>query len=265
MKRGSLIVLGLVTFVLTLAFQAPAARLHGWVATSLAASGIQLQGVEGTLSEGRATEIGLQGNPLVRDIGWTMRRLHLLLGRASFALSGGRDGQLVDGTASLLPSGTLTLSDFKLVTPLKEGLAAAGYPFMPVEGQLGLDLLTLKLRQRWPQKAQGTLTLRGLGWKLGREPVLLGDYEAALDNETAGVKADIRSLSGALEVSGQARLGDDRSYEMDLLMRPKPNAPPMVGNLVRNLGQPDTQGWYHLRRQGRLDATAPMATTQPTL
>ena len=262
MKRGTLVLLGLIAFVLTLAFQAPAARLHAWVANSLAAAGVQLQGVEGTLSEGRATEVDLRGNPLVRDVGWTLRRLHLLLGRASFALSGGRDGQLVDGTVSVLPSGTLSLSDFKLVTPLKDGLAAAGYPFMPVEGQLGLDLRTFKLRKRWPEKAQGTLTLRGLGWKLGREPVMLGDYEATLDDETAGVKADVRSLSGTLEVSGQARLGDDRSYEMDLQMRPRPNAPPMVGNLVRNLGQPDTQGWYHLRRQGRLDATAP-AAAQP--
>ncbi len=260
MKRGSLVALGLLVFVLTLAFQAPATRLQSWVAAALAQSGVQLQGVDGTLAEGRAVQVDLQGSPLVRDLGWKMRKLHLLLGRASFALAGGRDGQLVEGTASVVPSGTLTLNDFRIVMPLKDGLAAAGYPFMPVEGQLGLDLRSLKLRERWPRKAQGTLSLRGLGWKLGREPVLLGDYDAALDNETAGVKADVRTLSGALEVSGTARLGDDRSYDMNLQMRPKPNAPPMVANLVRNLGQPDTQGWYHLRRQGRLDATAPIAT-----
>jgi hypothetical protein len=256
-KRGTLVLLGVLVFALTLAFEAPAQRLHAWITNALAASGVELQGVEGTLSHGRAAEIDLAGNPLIRDIDWKMRKLHLLLGRASFALTGGRNGQLLDGTAYILPSGTLTLSDFRLVTPLKDGLAAAGYPFMPVEGQLGLDLSTLKLRRQWPQKAKGTLTLRGLGWKLGREPVMLGDYEAALDNETGGVKADIRSLTGALEVSGKVRLGDDRSYEMDLQMQPKPNAPPMVANLVRNLGQPDAQGRYHLRRQGRLDGAAP--------
>ena len=145
MKRSSLIILGVLVFAGTLIFHAPAPRLYGWMAGSLTASGIQVQGIEGTLSAGQATEIGLQGRPLVRDLGWTLRKLPLLLGRASFALSGGRDGQLVDGIASVVPSGTLTLSDFKLVTPLKEGLSAAGYPYMPVEGQLGLDLGTLKL------------------------------------------------------------------------------------------------------------------------
>jgi len=260
-KRSSLVILGVLVFAGTLLFNAPAARLYGWMAGSLTASGVQIQGVEGTLSSGQAAEIGVQGRPLVRDLAWTLRKLPLLLGRASFALSGGRDGQLVDGIASVVPSGTLTLSDFKLVTPLKDGLSAAGYPGMPVEGQLGLDLGVLKLRKNWPEKALGTLTLKGLGWKLGREPVLLGDYEAVLDNETAGVKADIRSLTGTLEVTGQARFGNDRSYEMNLQMRPKPGAPPMVGNLVANLGQPDTQGWYHLRRQGRLETAA--ATTQP--
>ncbi|TDU31583.1 type II secretion system protein N (GspN) [Panacagrimonas perspica] len=256
MKRSSLIILGLLIFVGTLIFHTPAPRLYGWAANSLTASGIQLQGVEGTLSAGQATEISLQNRPLVRDLAWTLRKLPLLLGRASFTLSGGRDGQLIDGVASVVPSGTLTLSDFKLVTPLTEALSAAGYPYMPVEGQLGLDLGTLKLRKGWPEKAQGTLTLKALGWKLGREPVLLGDFEAVLDNETAGVKADIRSLTGTLEVTGEAHFGSDRSYEMNLQMRPKPNAPPMVGNLVRNLGQPDSQGWYHLRRQGSLAPAA---------
>ena len=96
------------------------------------------------------------------------------------------------------------------------------------------------------------MTVRGLGWKLGRESVLLGDYAATLDNETGGVKAEIATLSGVLEISGKARLGDDRSYEVDLQMRPKPNAPPMVPNLVRTLGAPDSQGWYHVRRRGQL-------------
>jgi hypothetical protein len=251
-KRSTLIIVGVVVFLVALLLRTPAVQLHRLFAPSLAQAGLQLQGIEGSLSAGRAAQVDLQGNALVRDLGWNLRAVHLLLGRASFMLAGGRDGTLVDGIASIVPSGTLTLQDFKLASSLKAVLAAAGYGGFPVEGQLGLDLSSMKLRQGWPRQAQGTLTVRGLGWKLGREAVLLGDYSATLDNETGGVKADIATLSGALEVSGQARLGDDRSYEMTLQMRPRPNAPPMVPNLVRNLGAPDAQGWYHVNRRGKL-------------
>jgi len=259
-KRRTLVLLGLAVFVASAAFLAPANVLHGWLATRLAANGVQLSGVDGSVSRGRVAQVGLNGNLLVRDLDWTMRRWHLLLGRASFALAGGRDGTLVDGTASVLLSGALDLTDFRLALPVQQGFAAAGYPFVPVQGQLGLDLEHLKLREGWPDKGKGTLAVRGLAWKLGREPVPLGDYEAVLDEELGGVKADVRTLGGTLEVTGKGHLGADRRYELHLQMRPKPNAPPMVQNLVRNLGQPDAQGWYHLRRNG---VAQPAAGTGP--
>lgn len=263
MKRSTLILLGVAVFLVALLLRAPAVQVQGLLGSTLAQAGVQLQGVEGSLSAGRAAQVDLRGNPLVRDLGWNLRAAHLLLGRASFALAGGREGTLVDGIVSIVPSGTLTLEDFRLASPLKGVLASAGFgPALPVEGQLSLDLRSMKLRRNWPSQAQGTLTIRGLGWKLGREAVLLGDYSATLDNETGGVKADIATLSGALEINGKARLGDDRSYEVELQMRPRPNAPPMVPNLVRSLGAPDSQGWYHVRRRGQLGAppVAPAAS-----
>ena len=261
MKPRSLIALGALVFLFTALFHAPAERLIAFALPALTQNGIALQGVEGTLSSGRVTQIERQNLPLLRDLAWTMQKQYLLIGRASYRLAGGRDGTLIDGTAFLLPSGTLGLRQFNAAMPAKELLGAAGFPFLPVEGQAGLELAAFDLRDNWPDKAQGTLTLRGLGWKLGREPVVLGDYEALIENETAGIKATLRSLSGALEVTGEARAGHDRSWELNLQLRPKPDAPPMVPNLVRNLGQPDAQGWTHLRRRGQLVApdTGPSA------
>jgi hypothetical protein len=100
--------------------------------------------------------------------------------------------------------------------------------------------------------ADGTLAAHGLVWKLGREPVPLGDYEAVLEDVTGGVKATIRTVSGPLEVTGDALVSNDRSWELNLQMRPKPDAPPILPNLVRSIGQPDPQGYYHLRRKGTM-------------
>lgn len=252
--------IGLAVFLITVLLQWPASRLHGLLASSLNQSGLQLQGLSGTVSAGRVAQISVKGQAVVRDLGWTLQAWRLLLGRASLHLNGGSDGTLVDGTLYVVPSGTLTLSEFQIATALRSALAAAGQANLPVEGQLVADISTLKLREGWPTRAEGLITVRGLGWKLGREPVLLGDYEALIENETAGIKATVRTLAGSLEVSGEARASDDRSYELHLQMRPKAEAPPLVINLVRNLGQPDNQGWYHLRRRGQLAATPAVAT-----
>lgn len=253
--------LGLAVFAVSAVLQLPAERLHAWVTAGIGKP-VALQGLSGTLSAGRATQIDVQGQPVLQDLAWQLQALRLLMGRASFHLTGGRDGARMDGTAYIVPSGTLTLSDFRLDAPVRSVLAAAGQPFLPFEGQAALDLTSLKLRQGWPSRAEGLLELRGLSWKLGREPVLLGDYETKFENETGGVKATVRSLGGPLEVGGEGRVGDDRSYELNLQLRPRPDAPPMVGNLARNLGEPDAQGWYHLRRRGNLAVVPPAAAPE---
>jgi hypothetical protein len=261
MSRRSLLVLGLAVFLGTALLRAPVATVYAYLAPRLGNVVLQPSGLTGSLSEGRMAQLGYAGRPIVRDLGWKLSPLWLLLGRASFGLSGGADGTIVDGAVHVVPSGSIALSNFRLAGPVKPLLAAFGVPFVPVDGTLGTDLKSFKLRKQWPVHGDGTLTAHGLVWKLGRESVPLGDYEAVLEDVTGGVKATVRTVSGALEVSGDALLSDDRSWELNLQMRPKPDAPPVLPNLVRGIGQPDPQGFYHVRRKGQM---APAPDAVPT-
>lgn len=249
-SRLALILFGIGVFLVAAVLYAPMDRLYGWIAPRLAASPAALHGVGGTLKDGHATRLDWNRQPVLNDLAWQLRPLYLLLGRASFDLSGGGQGTLVAGRVSAVPSGTLTVSGLQFTAPLEILLRLIGDAQLPVQGQAGLQMDHLRIRRQWPDRATGTLTVRGLGWKLGRDPVILGDYQAVVDNETAGIRAQFSTLAGVLDVTGEARLMHDRRYELNLQMRPKPDAPPLVPNLIRNLGQPDAQGWYHLRRQG---------------
>lgn len=255
MKARSLLLWGLAVFLVTALLHLPAGWLHRAASPALAPSGVQLGAVSGTLSQGTLGQVLVRGQLLTRDLHWDLHALQLLLGRASVHVAGGGDGVLIDGTVYALPSGALGVSDLRLGAPARSVLVAAGQGLFPVEGQLGAQIEHLRLREGWPQSAQGTLTVRGLGWKLGREVVVLGDYEARVEDDTDGLKASLRSLAGPLEASGEVRTRSDRSYELRLQMRPRPDAPPMVVNLVRNLGQPDAQGWYHLSRRGQVPSS----------
>lgn len=252
MKRSHLLLIGVVVFLLSAVMQAPAATVYGWLAPRMADSPLQLSGLSGTISHGRAAQVSYGGQPAIGNLGWQFEPLQLLLGRASLRLSGGDQGSLIDGRIYALASGTVVLSDFRLSAPVRALLTAVGQAFVPVEGTALIDLSKFELRQGWPHSAAGTLTVRGLAWKLGRDPVALGDYEALLENQTGGIRTTLRSLGGALELQGEGSAGHDRRYAIELRMKPNPNAPPLVRNLVQNLGAPDREGWHKLLRSGEV-------------
>lgn len=248
MKPLFLILLGLFVFVGSALFGAPADRVHHWLVAENAP--FRALGVGGTIASGHAKLIEVRGHPTLEEISWQLQKLKLLLGRASFQISGGKEGLQLDGTAYAVPSGAISLHDFSLSSPLRKLAAAAGYTFVPAVGMIDVNIQTLTLRDHWPHNAEGILSVGNLSWKLGRDPIPLGDYQAALSDETGGIRADILTLSGELEVSGEAHINHDKSWEIHLQMKPKTGASPQLRNLMRNVGKPDTQGWYHLRQRG---------------
>jgi len=94
--------------------------------------------------------------------------------------------------------------------------------------------------------------LQGVAWTLARTPLLLGDFRADVTTAPEAVTALITSPAGPLEASGFAKLLPDQSYDVDILVKPKPGASEMLLNYLKTLGAPDPQGFYHLRQRGKL-------------
>ncbi|HEY1076117.1 MAG TPA: type II secretion system protein N [Fontimonas sp.] len=255
MKTRHLIIAGILTFVVGLLVQAPAALLYAWIAPK-AGLPVNVLGVDGTLTQGRATQIRFGNQVLVADIDWTLRPLGLLLGRLSYQLHSGTPPLLIDGKVSQGLTGT-AFSPLVANGELRTLAAAAGQNFIPVNGVINLDLSSLQLRKDWPVAAEGTLQLNNLEWTLGKQPAPLGSYQAVLTTEDDQIVARISSLAGSVDISGEARAKPDRSYAYALKLKPKPDAPPMIANLMKQLGTPDAQGYYSLRNS--VDAPPPAA------
>lgn len=257
MKRRNLVLAGVLVFAWTLLMHAPAANLYGWFAPKGAQ--LQLYGLDGELAEGRAQALGLNGRPILQSLHWRFQPWWLPLLRAAFQVSGGGGDLGVDGRVSLVFGG-VNLANTRLTGGIKALLAAAGFPFVPIDGQARLDLDSLKLRQGFPQSASGSAEVHGLAWALGKAPMPLGDFKAVISTErpttgTSGVdtiKLVISTLSGPLDASGEVHLLADRNYDYDLQVKARDNADPTLRNLLQTLGQPDVSGYYHLRNRGKL-------------
>lgn len=251
MSRGDLLILGLVAFVGLAVANVPASHLYGWFANASAYP--RAEGLDGTLSDGAVNNLRLnnKGGSLGK-LSWDLQAWKLLLARASFHLQGGSDGLLLDGTAAALPSRSVLISDFRLGAPLTRLASAAGYSFVPAQASVGVDLSHLKLRKGLPKSAKGMVKVDQLRWTLGKNAVLLGDYEVSIEDASEVIKAIISTLQGPLQVQGEANLKPDQSWTLDLRVKPEADAPPAVSNLISAVGRPDSQGWRRIQQKGTL-------------
>jgi hypothetical protein len=260
MKTRTLVMIGLLAFLIFTVLSAPVGTLYGWFGPKTGS--VQPLGLDGSLAEGRVAGVLVNGKPTLSDLHWRFKPLQLLLARAGFHVDGGGETLTLDVGIALLPGSGFNLSDTRVAGNVKALLGLAGQAFLPIDGQAGLTLDRFKLRKGFPTLAEGRLQLDHLAWTLSKDPLILGDFEALISTDNDRIIAKVQPLAGPLDVGGEIRLlTADRAYEVDLQVKPKPNAEPLVQNLVRSLGQPDTQGFWHVRSRGALGP--PQAVAAP--
>ena len=256
MQRRWLFVLALLAFLVTLLLHAPAALIHNWTRGGAAAGGAALYGVHGTLADGGFAALTVNNRTVLRDARWTLNPYWLALLRLSVDLEAGGDTVIRVGVSRAV-FGTWRLTQLNAAGSVKALLGSLGQPALPVEGQARLEFPLIRLDGGIPIEARGTAEIENLSWSLAREPLALGSFTADLSTDDKGIAVDISSGAGPLEMSGTAKLAPDRGYDVHLQLRLRPQAPAQLQTLVGSLGQPDAQGWYHIRRNGSLAPPKP--------
>jgi general secretion pathway protein N len=252
MKRAYLILAGTAALLLGLLIYAPAATVLGWLLPAPPVLPVTLKGVSGTLAHGEIAGLVHQNRTVVRRLRWQWAPLPLLTGRLAAHIQGESEDILFNARLALRPGGRLELREAQAAGSIKSLLAAAGQPFVPVDGRWGLQAAELDLADNWPVRASGRFSVENLAWTLSREPLALGRFEATIETQDERIVLSIRSPSGPLEAEGGATLLPERRYQLALRLRPRPEASPLVRNLLAGSGAPDAQGWYTLRQQGQV-------------
>lgn len=251
MKRGVLVIAGLLALAVGLVVQMPARVVADWAESGM--PGLTLSGVSGTALDGRVARLLYKDLPL-QNIDWQARPWSLLLGRAGADIRIATDtGGLEAAVSRSLFGGHLTASDVSGSASLGWLAQRAGYTFIPVSGRLGLELDTLTLNADGRvQSADGRIRADGLRWELINPPAPLGRLGAAINAESGTFTANIDESDGPLAVEGNARLQANGVYRLDVRLRARTEAEPRLKKLLGELGDTDADGWYHIRERGRL-------------
>ena len=212
-RRGSAIA---VALVLALLIVRTPASLVGY----LLPSAVKATGFDGTLWNGEVAhvEIPLQGQPFaVGRITWALNPLGLVFGdlirlqsdwgnqEADVSISPSIDGSLAVRRAEVL----IDLAWLRELLPLYIG------------GQLRADMRSLELSSDGlPTTANGRVVWQNAAWRAFGGDVSLGSYALDIATSDTGIRANIITLKGALEVDGSVTIADKRYRIMANLSGP---------------------------------------------
>lgn len=229
----------------------PAGTAYRWFAPP----GVELAGVEGTLWSGRAA-LGSAAGLALRDIGWRVRPLQLLLGRAAVDL----EARLADGFVSgriVATPGSVRFRDVRASTSLP--MLRTVLPIQGTQGLASVVLTELELEGGWPLEIVGELRLSQLEVPpfvpAGRQGLIpLGNYTVQFEETAdATIAARLSDAGGPLEASGTVAIDQSRSYTLDLLVKPRPEASAeLIEGLAIMTAEPDAAGRRRLTLTGSL-------------
>ena len=246
LRRVAFFAAGIAAFLVFLVAMVPATQIARRLPPDVA-----LAGVGGTIWSGSARSLAVHGRPLGATE-WSCRPWRLLvlewscrvrLRPAGGEVSGDVSGDFGDEIKASAITGRLPISTFVgLVTPRGWG------------GELELDVGEVRIVNRRPASASGTLYLRSLRAP-GANGQMLGDFELVVGEGSVGTEAlngRLRDLGGPLHVRGAVELGRDGRYLLSGDAAPGPGAGPAIFNTLGFLGPPDSQGRRPFTIEGSL-------------
>lgn len=245
-RRSKLIAAGIAAFLVFLVAMVPANQLAGRLPP-----GVAMQGVAGTIWSGRAASLHVNGRAL-GALDWFCRPWRLVLLEWSCRMNLMPPGGEVSADISGSFNGAMEGRDIQGHVPISvfEGIATpAGWT-----GLLELDVERLRIADRRPEEATGTLFVRALKAP-GPRGELLGDFELVVGEGAVGtdtLTGRLRDLGGPLRVRGAIELKRDGSYLMSGEAAPGPGAGPAIFDTLAFLGPPDDQGRRPFTVEGTL-------------
>jgi len=249
MKRlWPLIALGVGAFILFAVVTFPARIVASW----LGSSGIHAGGVSGTIWNGRAQVLQIQGAN-IGGVEWKLHALPLLTAHANVDLKVTRIDGFAQTKLSVGPTGAMNFKSLTASLPLSAlppNAIPGGW-----NGMLNGRFQELTLEDGWPTQVNGTLEVMDLTGP-ARNPSKAGSYRILFDPAASSAEVLQGAISdagdGPLQLNGTLRLKPDRSYALEALIAARPDAPRNLVQTLEFLGPPDAQGRRQFNTEGTL-------------
>ncbi len=252
MKQHRILAIAGGVALLLFLLSSPPARI---LASITDGTGIQLGSVSGTLWQGKARTINIQGLVL-REIEWDIAPLALLVGKLSMDIRSDLPGGFANGHLALSAGGTLSVSNLEIAADIKPfskalNLSSAG-------GEISSRIDHLEAADGWFRSLIGTVRIGNyiLVPERGTQTAVTAGFEVLFDVESVGedksLSGTVRDIGGPFEIDAELFLTPPANYELKGRIAARPGAPKNLSQDLGLLGPASPQGGYEFSLAGSL-------------
>jgi len=201
-------------------------------------AGITLAGVEGSIWNGSASALGVEGVVTQEKLHWHFEPLGLLHGFLGWQLTSEHDGQ--PGNARVIIGlRQRALEQVKMSLPL-EPLTRFNPTLAGIRLGGTVQFESTRLALHEPLKLN--IQLNHVSSSMATEAALLGSYQVSIDADAAGAgKLQVSSLGGSLQVNGGGSFAlAHKAVDLSLHLKPTEDLPglaPVLATLPRDQDQ----------------------------
>ena len=250
MKKRYYIISGIIAYLVFLVISVPAAPVLSQLQRYIPA--MSIQGVSGSLWNGRAAEITINRQQTLNNTSWRLNGWPLFKGEVSAHISTHYQQQAVSGDFGLDPSGKITAHNVSASMEAATLAQLARLPLAELDGSVSLKIDQLEWQQGRVPRISGRLQWNNAAVSVS-ETAHLGDVSIALtENEKSPLQAIISNRGGEIKLEGTANVSEDGNYSLKLNMLPDKSASRNVRSSLGMFAKPGPGGSYQLNDNGNL-------------
>ena len=248
LKTRYYLLFGLLCYLLFMLATAPAASLRLLLGDN---DRVNVEGLRGSLWQGHADRVIIDDAYPIDDLNWRLHPGALLLLKLSASLQGQFDARPFAAELSVSATGNVQAKSVRAEIAAATLAELAAIPLAQLDGDIDIELASLVWQRGGIPRANGQIH-----WRQARitvaESVELGDVDIRLEAQDDGVLAKINNREGDLKTSGSARLGDDRQYQLNLILKPLAGAPANLQNSLAMFARRQRNGQFVVQSSGAL-------------
>lgn len=251
MKRWHIISVVLCSYVFFMLAHIPASRVLNYLQQK-GSLPFMVNGVSGSIWRGHADSVNLPGKPKLENVDWSVNPLALLLASASADINAEIHKQPLKAHISRqLISGNTSISDAEAKLPAKVVQELLDIPFGELGGDIEMYLDDVQLQTDVMPTIEARIFWQHAQFALD-QTIALGQVEININtDDTQQTLVEIKNADGDVRITGNAQIGTDRSYVLNLDLKPKD----ATGNVAQSLNmfaQRQADGSFRVKQSGNL-------------
>lgn len=250
MKTRHYIISGISAYLFFLIITVPAAPVLALLQSYLPS--VSIQGVSGGLWNGNAAAITINRQHTLNNTDWQLNGWRLFSGELSAQINTQYQQQPISGLVGVRPSGTITARDVSASMDAATLAQLAQLPIAELSGKVALQIAQLEWQQHKIPRLTGVVHWNRATVTVA-ETAELGDLVIDItENTTQPLHASIRNRGGQIKLEGEANVGEDGAYSLQLNMLPNQNASSNIRSSLGLIGKAQQNGSYQLDNNGNL-------------